>query len=277
MAPKLFMKNESGPAMSVIMTAKMLGVDLETKVIVMENGDHLSPEFIKVLLEIFHAEANNAMAPKLYVAERSPFVASVRMTAKALGLQLEIKIVDTDNGEHKTPEFLKMNPQHTVPTLDDDGYYLWDSHAINAYLVNKYGKDDSLYPKDPQKRGTVDQRLHFNNGVLYPRLLSILMPKLKSGENVLSQEDVEKMQEVYQFLEAFLEGKKWVAGDSVTIADISIVLGVYCYNVVLPIDQKAFPRLTRWFKQAQELPYYDVTQIARDHISNMCKSFELPK
>lgn len=60
-----------------------------------------------------------------------------------------------------------------MPTLDDDGYYLWDSHAITAYLVGKYGKDDSLYPKDLKKRGTVDQRLHFDSGVLFPRLLKI--------------------------------------------------------------------------------------------------------
>lgn len=62
----------------------------------------------------------------------------------------------------------QMNPQHTVPTLDDDGYILWDSHAINAYLVEKYGKDDSFYPKDLKKRGIVDQRLHFDTGVLFP-------------------------------------------------------------------------------------------------------------
>lgn len=66
-----------------------------------------------------------------------------------------------------------MNPQHTVPTLEDDGYFLWDSHAINAYLIGKYAKDDSLYPEDFKKRGTVDERLHFDNGVLYTRLLDL--------------------------------------------------------------------------------------------------------
>lgn len=65
----------------------------------------------------------------------------------------------------------QINPQHTVPTLDDDGYILWDSHAINTYLVEKYGKDDSLYPKDLKKRGRVDQRLHFNSGVLFPAMV----------------------------------------------------------------------------------------------------------
>jgi len=47
------------------------------------------------------------------------------------------------------------------------------SHAISAYLVGKYGKDDALYPKDLQKRAIVDQRLHFDTGVLFPRLFDI--------------------------------------------------------------------------------------------------------
>lgn len=63
-----------------------------------------------------------------------------------------------------------MNPQHTVPTLDDNGFVIWDSHAINGYLIGKYGKDDALYPKDVEKRAVVDQRLHFDSGILFPRL-----------------------------------------------------------------------------------------------------------
>lgn len=67
----------------------------------------------------------------------------------------------------------KINPQHTVPTLDDDGYILSNSHAINAYLVDKYGKDDSLYPKDLKKRGVVNQRLFFNEGIFFHALLGV--------------------------------------------------------------------------------------------------------
>lgn len=73
-----------------------------------------------------------------------------------------------------------MNPQHTVPLLDDDGYLLADSHAINAYLVQKYGKDDSLYPKDLKKRGKVDERLHFDNGTLFRRLISCLVSSIRT-------------------------------------------------------------------------------------------------
>jgi glutathione S-transferase len=52
------------------------------------------------------------------------------------------------------------------------------SHAILGYLVNQYGKNDSLYPKDPKKRALVDQRLHFDTGVLFPRMVSYCVSKV---------------------------------------------------------------------------------------------------
>lgn len=64
---------------------------------------------------------------------------------------------------------LQLNPQHTIPTIDDNGFSLWESRAIMTYFVNQYGKDDTLYPKDPKKRALVDQRLYFDIGTLYAR------------------------------------------------------------------------------------------------------------
>jgi glutathione S-transferase len=61
----------------------------------------------------------------------------------------------------------QRNPLHTVPTLDDNGLYLADSRGILQYFANAYGKDDSLYPKDPKKRAIVDQRFFFDLGTLY--------------------------------------------------------------------------------------------------------------
>lgn len=62
-----------------------------------------------------------------------------------------------------------MNPQHTIPTLDDDGFILWESHAILPYLVGKYAKNKLLYPDNLKKRAVIDQRMHFNSNILFPR------------------------------------------------------------------------------------------------------------
>lgn len=70
-------------------------------------------------------------------------------------------------GEQFSEEFKKINPQHTVPTLVDGDFVLWDSHAIATFLINKYGKDDSLYPADIYRRAKIDQRLHYESSILY--------------------------------------------------------------------------------------------------------------
>lgn len=66
-----------------------------------------------------------------------------------------------------------MNPRHTVPVLDDNGTIVYESHAIMIYLVSKYGKDDSLYPKDPAKQSKVNAALFFESGVLFARMRTI--------------------------------------------------------------------------------------------------------
>jgi glutathione S-transferase len=111
------------------------------------------------------------MAPTLHMVASSPAVRAVQITAKAIGLELKLKQLDFLNGEHLQSAYLKVLPiiqfqnksqlrfcrsipKHTVPTLvEDDGFTLWDSHAINAYLVSKYAKNDNLYPKDFEKEG----------------------------------------------------------------------------------------------------------------------------
>ena len=91
----------------------------------------------------------------------------VEMTAEMLGLEYEFKIVDLMAGEHMKPEYLALNPQHNIPCVKDGEFVGNESRAVAAYLAAKYGKDDSLYPKDLETRYKVDQRLYFDMGVFY--------------------------------------------------------------------------------------------------------------
>lgn len=55
-----------------------------------------------------------------------------------------------------------MNPCHTLPVIDDDGFVLWESRSIMQYLCNQYAPDSTLYPRDFAKRATVDRLLYFD-------------------------------------------------------------------------------------------------------------------
>ena len=89
------------------------------------------------------------------------------MTAEVLGIDYKYVLCDLQEGDHFKPEYLKINPQHTVPTLVDDGFVVTESRPIATYLCGKYGKDDKLYPKDLGVRATVDSRLFFDIGSFY--------------------------------------------------------------------------------------------------------------
>ncbi|KAF2901364.1 hypothetical protein ILUMI_04822 [Ignelater luminosus] len=215
------------------------------------------------------------MAPiKLYLFNGSPGVRSVLITAKAIGIDLELHQVDFFKQEHLSPEYLKINPQHSVPTLDDNGIAFWDSHAINAYLVRKYGKDDSLYPKDFLKRAIVDQRLHFDSGVLFPLLKIIDVSYFKKEITEVPPRCVKEINEAYQFLEKFLESHQWIAGDNVTIADFSLVTTITSLNYHVKIDPEFYPNVTGWVKKAQELACFSCDHEQLKHFYNVFNSLK---
>ncbi|KAH8357788.1 hypothetical protein KR200_009148 [Drosophila serrata] len=194
--------------------------------------------------------------PTLYGIDGSPPVRSVLLTLKALGLDFDYKIVNLMAGEHLKPEYLKINPLHTVPTLEDDGFYINDSHAINAYLVSKYGKDDSLYPKDLQQRAIVDQRLHYDSNVLVGTGRALTTP-LREGKTEIPRAKFDALEEAYKTLNLFLETNDFVAGKNLTIADFHIIAGLSTTMLMHDVDATKFPKLASWVQRIRQLPYYE--------------------
>ncbi|XP_037044324.1 glutathione S-transferase 1-like [Bradysia coprophila] len=193
----------------------------------------------------------------LYYAIVSQPSRSVLLVGKALGLDFDLKSVNLFNAEHLTPEFVKMNPQHTIPMINDNGVVVYDSHAIAAYLADKYGKDDKLYPRDLAKRAEVNARLHFDTGFLFARLRFLYEPILYFGSGEVPQDKVEYLQKCWPLMEAFLEKTNYVCGDEMTIADLCCVATISSVGHYAPIDPEKYPKLLAWLKRMAELPYYN--------------------
>lgn len=104
-----------------------------------------------------------------YYSPSSAGCRAVIMTARAIKLDMNFKKLDYENQEEKHEPYTKLNPQRNCPTINDNGFVLTESRAIMCYLVDKYGKDDALYPKDPAWRALVNQRLYFDLSTLHQR------------------------------------------------------------------------------------------------------------
>ncbi|XP_067634327.1 glutathione S-transferase 1 [Eurosta solidaginis] len=194
--------------------------------------------------------------PVLYYSLRSPPSRGVLLTAAAIGLELDLRSTNLIAKEHMTAKFLKLNPLHTIPVLDDNGIIISDSHLINGYLVDKYSTDETLYPKDVAKRREVDARLYFDAGHLFPRARLMVEPVIYFGEDKIEEHKKAYMALAYDGLEKCLTNSAYLCGEHMTIADLSAVATISSSEKFAPIDNEKFPNLNAWLKRMSQLPYY---------------------
>ncbi|XP_043656732.1 glutathione S-transferase D6 isoform X2 [Drosophila teissieri] len=213
-------------------------------------GDHLTVADIAILSTVSTFVATLLMMD-LYNMSGSPSTRAVMMTAKAVGVEFNSVQVNTFVGEQLKPWFVKINPQHTIPTLVDNGFVIWETRAIVVYLVEQYGKNDSLYPKDPQKQALINQRLYFDMGTLYDGIAKYFFPLLRTGKPG-TQENLEKLNAAFDLLNTFLDGQDYVAGNELSVADI-VILATVSTTEMVDFDFKKFPNVDRWYKNAQKV------------------------
>jgi glutathione S-transferase len=164
------------------------------------------------------------------------------LTARIFVRAAELDFEELDVwGKKDESEFVRKDPAQLTPMLEADGLprgSLWESCAIMQYLCNKHGLDE-LYPTDPGERAMVDSAMFYLVGTLYPVVARATYPTLGfpqyAGEVATSpgandemkakaQKDAEEAiavpLEAYRAF--FLDDKRFIGGDSVTIADIRL-------------------------------------------------------
>ncbi|CAH2062276.1 unnamed protein product, partial [Iphiclides podalirius] len=189
--------------------------------------------------------------------DASPPARACLMLLEILGLDVDLRDVHLWSGAHRTPEYLTKNLTHTVPLLEDGEFYLSDSHAINTYLVTKYGGvlKDQLYPDDAQKRAAVDSRLFLDASSVFVRFQTAMRDVVYNGATGISDEHVNAFDEAYGYLDAYLQRGAYLAGDQLTLADVSAVATVAAMSGLVPVDAK-HNRLNEWFAKLTKNEWY---------------------
>ncbi|XP_011497367.1 PREDICTED: glutathione S-transferase 1-1-like [Ceratosolen solmsi marchali] len=192
------------------------------------------------------------MTIDLYYFPLSVPCRSVMILAKYLGIHLNLKQVNLFKGEQMQASFKKINPQHTLPTIDDNGFILWESRPIMIYLVMKYAKNDSLYPRDPEKRAIVEHRLYFDIGTLFENIIDCYRPVLIGISDTPSEKYTALIEKAFELLDGYLKDSRFVAGNELTIADFAIGSSVSAAKA-FTFDIGRYDNVVTWYEYCERV------------------------
>ena len=201
---------------------------------------------------------------KLYINPMSPNVRRVRLTAAVLGLELEEKKLDFANGEQKNPECLALNPNGAVPTLVDGDFVLTESRAIMQYLASKK-PEMGLLPRDEQVRADVTRWQFWDSSHFSPQIGTVVFQRIIKPMMGMGAPDASKVEEALANFHRFaavlnkrLEGKQYVVGDSMTLADLTLASSLmYAKQAEVPLGE--FPNIQAWFSRISDMDAWKKT------------------
>jgi len=158
-----------------------------------------------------------------------------------------------DAGRHfgvvRTPEFLALNPNGLVPTIDDDGFIVWESNAIVRYLAAKHAPG-TLWPEDPSARARADRWMDWSNSTLWPTILPLFRAFMRTPPERRDPAAIEAARtdalEMLHILDGHLASSAYVGGDSFTMGDIAVGCGAWRW-MALPIVRPRLANFERWF------------------------------
>ncbi len=162
---------------------------------------------------------------KLYGRTTSFNVQKVLWLADELTLDYEHIELGGKFGGLDTVEFVLINPMQKIPVLVDGKNSIWESHSILRYLVAKYG-DSSWYPESAFKRSLYERWLDWSQTVFQPAFMRFFWGYYRRPQNkrdmVTVQHDLEKCFNCLDVVNKQLSTSKYLAGNSMTLADISV-------------------------------------------------------
>ena len=188
----------------------------------------------------------------IYVHHNSEPCRAVLSLANFLKIPHEIKVLQIYRGEARTPKFKAINPLGKVPTIiDEDGVILSESHTILRYLCRKYKALDHWYPNDPIKAAKVDLYLDWhqtNTRRIYNFFIAMATPMFPKGHFDYYDIDAERIaveRTLKLFETVWLKKNKFLAGDEISIADISAASEIIAL-VAFEWDLSEYPKTKEW-------------------------------
>lgn len=176
--------------------------------------------------------------------------------------ELRVPFERTDRGGEfggtATAEYRAMNPTARVPTIDDNGFVLWESNAIVRYLAARYGMG-SLCPRDERLRAAADRWMDWQLAHVWPTFQPAFLGLVRTPPAQRDPDAIEaalrRSAEHFTLLDAHLQNNAYVIGDAFSMGDIP--LGATAHRwFALAIERPDLPALGAWYRRLQARPAF---------------------
>jgi glutathione S-transferase len=161
-------------------------------------------------------------------------------------------------GVNNTPEYLAMNPNGLVPTINDDGLILWESHAIVRYLSRKHG-NGNLWPDDARACANADRWMEWYSTTLWHNLRPVFWNLVRTEPAKRDMKVVEdarrKMADNLKMVELNLADGPYMAGSAFTMGDIPMGVALHRWYL-MPIERPDYPRLAAYYERLKQRPAF---------------------
>lgn len=183
-------------------------------------------------------------------------VQKVMWALEELGLAYERVDAGGAFGLNDTPEYRRLNPNGLVPSIEHDGFVLWESNAIVRYLCEGSGSG-RLWPADRQVRASADRWMDWHATALMPAMRDafvqlVRMPAERRDAELVARSAVETERNV-GILDAHLASHAYVAGEDFTMGDIAVGASVHRW-LNMPLRREERPHLARYHAALMETP-----------------------
>jgi glutathione S-transferase len=196
---------------------------------------------------------------KLHAFPPSPRAAKVLALVHHLGLDCEIEVVDLFSGGNQTPQYKALNPNAKMPVLEDGDFVLWESNAILQYLASKKPAS-GLWPTDPRRQADVSRWQFWDASHWDPTCATFIFERVvkqMTGQGPPDAAAIAKAEADFArfapVLNATLRGRRWVTGDTLTVADFGLGSPLL-YAAPAGIPLADYPEIVRWYAALSELP-----------------------
>lgn len=197
------------------------------------------------------------MALRIYGIARSRAFRTLWM-AQELGLSYEHIPVDLGEAGTRKPEFLALNPNGHIPVIDDDGFRLWESIAINLYLAKKHGAGaDGLYPQRLEDEARAWQWSFWGMTEIERPILTALFNRALYPEDKRDAKAADEAERALaaplKVLDGALAATPYLLGARFTVADLNVA-SILSWTRPARIDLAATPKVESWMKTCSDRP-----------------------